>query len=223
MRFHREVVQPELNEIRKELRGETQAIRDEMATKAELQAIHDEMATKAELQAIHDEMATKAELQAIHDEMATKAELQAIRDEMATKAELQAIRDEMATKAELQAMRGETATKAELQAMRGEMVTWSVLMRFHQEIVRPEIDEVRSKLADLATRDEMLSHVDSLYVRFGILDSEYHALSAAVRRIEEQMAQQTVHIGEMRSELVKINDQISQLAQRVTTLENVLN
>jgi len=56
-----------------------------------------------------------------------------------------------------------------------------------------------------------------------ILDSEYHALSAAVRRIEEEMAQQTVDIGEVRSELVKINDQISRLAQRVTNLESVLN
>jgi len=158
LRFHQEVVQPELNEIRKELRGEMQSMRSEMATKADLQAIRDEM-----------------------------------------------------------------ATKAELQAMRGEMVTWSVLMQFHQEIVRPEIEEVRSKLADLATRDEMLSHVDGLYVRFGILDSEYHALSAAVRRIEEQMAQQKVDIGGVRSELVKINDQISQLSQRVTNLENVMN
>lgn len=139
------------------------------------------------------------------------------------RAEVRSRFDEMATKADLQAIRSEMATKAELQAMRGEMVTWSVLMRFHQEIVRPEIEEVRSKLVDLATRDEMLSHVDGLYVRFGILNSEYHALSAAVRRIEEQMAQQTVDIREMRSELVKINDQISQLAQRVTNLENVLN
>jgi hypothetical protein len=168
-------------------------------------------------------MATKANLQAVRSEMATKADLQAVRSEMATKADLQAVRSEMATKADLQAAQNEMATKADLQAMRGEMVTWSVLMRFHQEIVRPEIEEVRSKLAALTTRDEMLSHVDGIYVRFSHLDSEYHALSAAVRRIEEQMAQQKVDIGAVQFELVRINDQISQLSQRVTKLENVLN
>ena len=150
-----------------------------------------------------------------------RPELDEIRKEL--RGEMQSMRGEMATNADLQTMRGEMATKADLQAMRSEMVTWSVLMRFHQEVVRPEIEEVRSKLADLATRDEMLSHVDGIYVRFGHLDSEYHALSAAVRRIEEQMAQQKVDIGAVQSELVRINDQISQLAQRVTKLENVLN
>jgi chromosome segregation ATPase len=133
------------------------------------------------------------------------------------------IRARMVTKDDLQAIRAEMATKVDLEAMRREMVTWPVLMRYHQEIVRPEVEEVRSKLADMATRDELLTHVDGIYLRLDQLTSEYHALSAAVRRLEDQMTQQKVDIGAVQSELVRINDQVSQLAQRVTKLENVLS
>jgi tyrosine-protein phosphatase YwqE len=85
------------------------------------------------------------------------------------------------------------------------------------------VEEVRLKLAEFATRDELLTHVDGIYLRLGQLTSEYHALTEAVRRLEDQMTQQTVDIGVVQSELVRINDQISQLSQRVTKLENVLN
>jgi chromosome segregation ATPase len=174
-----------------------------------------------EFAALRSEMASKADLQALRNEMATKADLQTLRNEMATKADLQALRNEMATKPDLQALREEMLTN--LQEMRSEMVTWPVLMRYHQEIVRPEIDELRSKLAALATRDELLSHVDGIYVRFGRLESEYAALIAAVRRLEQQMSQQNAGLGAVRAELVEVRNEISQLAQRVTNLENVLN
>src|SRR3954454_15738657 len=91
MRFHREVVQPELDEFRAEVRSRF----DEMATKAELQTLRAEMATKAELQTLRAEMATKAELQTLRAEMATKAELQSLRTEMV--AEMVAMRSEMVT------------------------------------------------------------------------------------------------------------------------------
>jgi uncharacterized coiled-coil DUF342 family protein len=161
------------------------------------------------------------EFAALRSEMATKADLQALRDEMATKADLQALRDEMATKADLRALRDEMLTN--LQEMRSEMVTWPVLMRYHEEIVRPEIDEVRSKLADLATRSEMLSHVDGIYVRLGRLESEYSALTAAFQRVEQQVTQQNAGLGEVRNGLIEVRNEISQLAQRVTSLENVLS
>lgn len=161
------------------------------------------------------------EFVALRSEMATKADLQVLRDEMSTKADLQVLRDEMSTKADVQVLRDEMLTN--LHQIRSEMVTWPVLMRYHREIVRPEIDEVRSKLAALATRDELLSHVDGIYVRFGRLESEYAALIAAVRRLEQQMAQQNADLGAVRSELVEVRNEISQLAQRVTSLENVLN
>jgi len=92
-----------------------------------------------------------------------KPDLDDIRANMATKSDLQAIRAEMATKSDLQAV--ERGVQAELQAIRREMVTWPVLIRFHEDVIRPAIDDVRSRLADLAElakRHALFAHIDRL-------------------------------------------------------------
>lgn len=65
-----------------------------------------------------------------------------------------------------------------------------VLMRFHREIVLPDVERlvgaVDSKLTSF--RNETMSHFDAVYKRFDRLESEYGALSAAVKRIEERSA-----------------------------------
>lgn len=195
----------------------TQFYRD--VIKPDFDDIREKMATKADLEAVREEMATG--LQSVRDEMATKSDLQAIRDEMATKAELQAVRDEMATKSDLQAV--ERGVQAELQAIRRDMVTWPVLIRFHEDVIRPEIDDVRSKLADLATRNETFTQVDGIYVHLGRLQNEYHALVAAVRRLETEMKQQNANMEGLRTEMFEVRKQILDLTQRVTNLESVLN
>ena len=181
LRFHREVVQPELDGIR----GEIQVVRGEVATR----------------------------IDAVRDEMATR--IDAVRAEMATR--IDAVRAEMATQAELQAMHAEMATQAELRAMRADMVTWPVLMKFFAEIVMPEIENVRTELQVLA-RSEMLSQVDGIYVIIKNLQTEYHALAAAVGRLEKQMAEQVADRMEVRSELVGLKTQVSQLSDRIAEL-----
>jgi chromosome segregation ATPase len=185
MQFHREVVQPQFDEIREKIDG----------------------------------LPSKLDLEAVRAEMATKVELQALRDDMTTGFE--AVRAEMATKSDLQAV--ERGVQAELQAIRREMVTWPVLIRFHEFVVRPEIDDVRAKLADLATRDETFTQVDGIYVHLGRLEHEYHALTAAVRRLEAEMKQQNANMEVLRAEMFEVRKQILDLGQRVTNLENVLN
>jgi chromosome segregation ATPase len=150
-----------------------------------------------------------------------KPDFDDIREKMATKADLEAVRAEMATKSDLQAV--ERGVHAELQAIRREMVTWPVLIRFHETVIRLDIDEVRSKLDALATRDAMLTHVDGIYGRFDRLETEYHALTAAVRRLETEMKQQNANMEILRTEMMEVRKQILDLGQRVTNLENVLN
>ncbi len=192
LRFHREVVQPELNEIRGEVRDMRGEIRD---IRGDMQDMRIEMRDM------------RGDIDTMRDTMATRTELQAARDEMTT--ELQAIRGQMATRAELQDMR------AELQAMRAEMVTWPVLMLFFEQMVKPEVETVRSEIGALATRTEMFSHVDGLYVVFKRLETEYYALMAAVGRLEKQMAEQIADRSEVRSELLGLKDQVSQLSDRI--------
>jgi len=130
------------------------------------------------------------------------------------RAEMRDMRSEMATRTELQAMRAEMATRAELQAMRAEMVTWPVLMRFYNEVIKPESDHVRS-LFESALRSEMLSHVDGIYVKLNRLEIEYQALRAAVGRIEKELVVQNADRMEVRSELLGLKDQISKLNDRI--------
>jgi predicted nucleic acid-binding Zn-ribbon protein len=69
LRFHREVVQPELNEIRgevRDMRGEMQDIRGEIRDiRGEMQVM------RGDIDAIRDTMATRTELQAMRAEMVT--------------------------------------------------------------------------------------------------------------------------------------------------------
>ena len=65
---------------------------------------------------------------------------------------------------------------------------FSVLMRIHHEVVVPDIERIvgRVDVKVDALRDEMLSNFHAVYKRFDRLEDEYQALTAAVRRIEEQ-------------------------------------
>ena len=59
------------------------------------------------------------------------------------------------------------------------------------ESVDLRLTSVESRTASLeanvtALRDDMLSHFDGIYKQFGRLESGYQALTAAVKRIEEQ-------------------------------------
>jgi hypothetical protein len=63
---------------------------------------------------------------------------------------------------------------------------WNTLLKFHREVAAPEIvGPLREEIA--SGRGEMLSHFDGVYKRFDRLESEYYALSAAVKRLEEKL------------------------------------
>ena len=64
---------------------------------------------------------------------------------------------------------------------------WSTLMRFHREVAAPEIiGPLREEIA--ARHRETQANFDAVWKRFDRLESEYHALKAAVARIEQQLS-----------------------------------
>jgi hypothetical protein len=68
---------------------------------------------------------------------------------------------------------------------------FAVLMHFHREVVIPDMHRLEERLeARLGgrideLRNETLSHFDAVYKRFDSLESECHAISAAVKRLEK--------------------------------------
>ena len=98
---------------------------------------------------------------------------------------------------------------------------WNTLMRFHREVALPEIrEELRDEIG--AFRRETNAHFEAIYKRLDRLESEYQALSAAVRRVEERLAAVEQKLGPMvvRSELLELKAQVASLVERIAQLEN---
>jgi len=104
----------------------------------------------------------------------------------------------------------------------------SVLTRFHREVVVPDIERivndsvggVNSPLT--ALRQEMLSHFDGIYRRFDRLESEYQAVSAALKRLEDRVAavEQKLDRLALRTELVELKARVATLEDRIAQLES---
>ena len=95
---------------------------------------------------------------------------------------------------------------------------FSILMRFHREVVLPDIERIVGGVVDsrvTALRDEMLSNFDAVYKRFDRLESEYHSLSAAVKRLEERLDRTA-----LRSELLELKARVAALEEKIAQLES---
>jgi chromosome segregation ATPase len=122
---------------------------------------------------------------------------------------------------------------------------FDTLMKFYREVIKPEFDQMSERMDGLVTKSEMMGYMDDIYGRFDRLE-KYHALSAAVRRLEERMAglekrmtaleermtaveERLTSVDEkldrmaLRSELVELKDQVAHLTERIAQLEKALN
>ena len=102
---------------------------------------------------------------------------------------------------------------------------WNTLMRFHREVALPDIrTEIAIPLREemAAFRRETNGHFDAIYKRLDRLESEYHALTAAVQRLEERMAavEQKLDRMALRSELLELKAQVATLEERIAQLES---
>ena len=68
---------------------------------------------------------------------------------------------------------------------------WQTLMRFHREVVLPDIERIVDDRLDKrvgALRHEMLTNFDAVYKRFDRLETEFDEMNAAMIRIEGRVA-----------------------------------
>lgn len=95
---------------------------------------------------------------------------------------------------------------------------FAVLSRFHREVVIPDLDSrvefLRSENAQL--HREVLSHFDQMYLRFNRLEGEYHALSAAVARLEARGSS----ADDFQIALQQLQAQVKELEDRLSRLES---
>ena len=108
--------------------------------------------------------------------------------------------------------------------MSEEPLTLSVLARFHQEVVRPDIERIvgdRVAGAEQRLCDEMHTLFDALAQRMDRLETEYHMLVAGLKRVEERLdrLEQRMDKLALRSELLELKARVDGLQQQVHVLE----
>ncbi len=101
---------------------------------------------------------------------------------------------------------------------------FGVLTRFHREVVVPDIERIVDARLDAKIsplHEEMLANFDAVFQRLDRLESEYQALTAAVRRVEERMTavEQKLDKMALRAELVELKERVLALEQRISELE----
>jgi chromosome segregation ATPase len=96
-----------------------------------------------------------------------------------------------------------------------------VLTRFHREVIAPDLDRRDERLAKVEQKlDEMLGHFDAIYRRLELLSTEYHALVAAVGRLEKPI--EAIARVDVRRELEEMKARVAQLQERIDKLESTL-
>jgi DNA repair exonuclease SbcCD ATPase subunit len=96
-----------------------------------------------------------------------------------------------------------------------------VLTRFHREVVAPDLERRDERLAKVEQKlDEMLGHFDAIYRRLELLSTEYHALVAAVGRLEKPI--EAIARVDVRRELEEMKARVAQLQERIDKLESTL-
>jgi len=97
----------------------------------------------------------------------------------------------------------------------------SLLTRFHREVVLPDIERIVTDTvegSERRIRDEMLTLFDGVFQRLDRLEAEYHALAAAVARIERRLGSP-----ESEAEKASIQEQIRELRSKLNDLEQRLD
>jgi len=184
MQFHREVVQPQFDEIRLKIDG--------LPSKADLESGLD--AVRAE---------TKAEFEAIRAEMATKADLQAVRAEMATKSDLHAV--EFRLQSELQEMRREMITWPVLIRFH------ETVIRLDFEDVRSKMEALATRDAMLTHVDGIYGRFDRLEHEYYALIAAVRRIETEMKQQNANLEVLRAEMLEVRKQIADLSQRVTNL------------
>lgn len=106
-----------------------------------------------------------------------------------------------------------------------------VMGRYHREVLLPDMLRLEQRLGDRidavdakvdSFRRETLAHFDAIYKRLEPIESEYHLLVAAVRRLEERVGSLERRIDALESRVGELERRIAALEVRVGDLDETL-
>lgn len=108
--------------------------------------------------------------------------------------------------------------------MGDEPVTYSTLIRFHQEVLLPDLERTISGAVDgveTRLRDEMQTGFDALARRLDRLETEYQMLVAGLRRVEERLDSMEKRTA-LRTEVQELRAKVASLEAKIAEVESKL-
>jgi chromosome segregation ATPase len=104
--------------------------------------------------------------------------------------------------------------------MGDEPVTFSTLLRFHREVLVPDVERIVGA-TEQRLRDEMQTGFDALAQRLERLETEYQMLVAGLRRVEDRLDSIEKRMA-LRTELQELRTKVTSLEAKIAELESEL-
>jgi chromosome segregation ATPase len=104
--------------------------------------------------------------------------------------------------------------------MGDEPVTFSTLLRFHREVLVPDVERIVGA-TEQRLRDEMQAGFDALAQRLERLETEYQMLVAGLRRVEDRLDSIEKRMA-LRTELQELRTKVTSLEAKIAELESEL-
>jgi predicted nuclease with TOPRIM domain len=108
--------------------------------------------------------------------------------------------------------------------MGDEPVSYSTLIRFHREVLVPDVERIVGDVvegAERRLRDELQGAFDGVAKRLDRLEKEYHMLVAGLRRVEERLDSIEKRMA-LRSEVQALKAKVIALEEKLGKLESEL-
>ncbi len=114
---------------------------------------------------------------------------------------------------------------------------FGVLSDFYTRILEPRFDRIEKTLEGHDQKfDDLTHHLDQIYLKIERLEMEYHAINAAIDRLDEHIGKVEIQLREMTTgfkrevsakellekEVALLKERISNLQNRVETIEREL-
>ena len=105
-----------------------------------------------------------------------------------------------------------------MSAMSDPSIPLSMLTQFHREVVVPDIERIVGA-SERRLLDEMHGLHDASLVKFEHLETEFTALKAGLRRVEERLDSLEVEQHDLVAEVRRLDERLSRVEERLSRVE----
>jgi predicted nucleic acid-binding Zn-ribbon protein len=110
--------------------------------------------------------------------------------------------------------------------MSDQPITLAVLAQFHRDVVVPDMHRTFENLFERLVRprfDEIDGRFDAVFHKLDKLETEYEALKAGLRRVEDRVEQMDLRLGALEAQYRDLLGAVNRLEERLSRVEKQLD